>query len=825
MTRTLISKMLGSIRGTFAVEALVGVAIVLTCGAVLFREPLTSRTVEWTATSEGKAFYAYSYADQGNGGTSTAVLDSHALTLRCDLRPTYQWPYCGLGLLFDRDHQAHGIDLDTYRRVKLHLTFSGSGTMIRLALKDHDPRYRALASADDKVNQASYPVRNGEQTLRLSLDDFAVADWWKDKTRASGELARPSFANVVALEAVAGSDGKLGPQMIRIDRISFTRQLVSAETWFGAIAAFWLFLMAIILLLRRRQMRALRDSAARALEASEQLYRGILQASADAIVFLNPSGFVDLVNDAALRSMELEAAEQVVGKHWTRLWRDDSGKLVAEHLQVAERDGTSRFRGFCATSKGAPKWWDVVIAAMRNEDGSLKGMLTISRDVTNEREKSEQLEWASEHDPLTQLPNRRAFQSRLQAAVLRAVESGNQIGLLLLDLDHFKHVNDSLGHSAGDELLKNIGERLCGAVREGDFVARIGGDEFAIVLEQLHSEEAMLRVGDELQALVQAPVRIAGRAVRAGGSIGGALFPKNAATADDLFKSADTALYALKQAGRGGTRLFDSYMLDEAERSASQLRLARGAVTDRTVVPVYQPKFDLVDNSMAGLEALLRWRHPRKGLQLPGTLEEAFADYELAAKIGELMQRKVARDMRLWLDSGFDFGRVAINAAPAEFLRDDYAEHLLDILDREGVPADRIEIEITEHAFLGRANEYVARALAGLKEAGATIALDDFGTGASSLSHLRDFPVDVAKIDMSFVQQMTEDDEIAAIVTAVVRLAGSLSIDVVAEGVDKPEQLDLLRAMGCRFAQGHLFSAAVEASAVPDLVPRKQAAA
>jgi diguanylate cyclase (GGDEF)-like protein len=452
-------------------------------------------------------------------------------------------------------------------------------------------------------------------------------------------------------------------------------------------------------------------------------------------------------------------------------------------------------------------------------------MLTIARDVTGEREKSEQLKWASEHDALTHLPNRRAFQSRLQAAVLRGMASGGQIGLLLIDLDHFKHVNDSLGHSAGDELLKSIGERLRRGVREGDFVARIGGDEFAIVLEDLNSEEAMLRVGDELQLLIQSPMRIAARAVRAGASIGGALFPKHAASADDLFKNADTALYALKQDGRGGTRLFDFYMLDEAERSASQLRLARSAVTDRTVVPVSQPQFDIVDGSMSGLEALLRWRHPRKGLQLPGTLEEAFADYELAAKIGELMQGKVARDMRSWLDSGLDFGRVAINAAPAEFLRDDYAEHLLATLSEFNVPPERLEIEITEHAFLGRANEYVARALAVLKEAGVTIALDDFGTGASSLSHLRDFPVDVAKIDMSFVQQMTEDDEIAAIVTAVVRLASSLSIDVVAEGVEKPAQLDLLRAMGCRFAQGHLFTAAVEASAIARLVATKRAAA
>jgi EAL domain-containing protein (putative c-di-GMP-specific phosphodiesterase class I) len=189
------------------------------------------------------------------------------------------------------------------------------------------------------------------------------------------------------------------------------------------------------------------------------------------------------------------------------------------------------------------------------------------------------------------------------------------------------------------------------------------------------------------------------------------------------------------------------------------------------------------------------------------------------------MQHKVAVDIRRWLNDGVRFGQVSINAAPAEFLRDDYAERLLAILADNDVPADRIEVEVTEHAFLGRGPAYVARALDVLKQAGATVSLDDFGTGCSSLAHLRDFPVDVVKIDKSFIQQMTEDSEIAAIVAAVVDLANSLSIGVVAEGVETPAQLDLLRIMGCRIAQGHLFSAAAPASDVPGLMPAIRAAA
>jgi EAL domain-containing protein (putative c-di-GMP-specific phosphodiesterase class I) len=315
------------------------------------------------------------------------------------------------------------------------------------------------------------------------------------------------------------------------------------------------------------------------------------------------------------------------------------------------------------------------------------------------------------------------------------------------------------------------------------------------------------------------------RAVTAGASIGGALFPEHAESADELFKKADTALYALKDDGRGGTRLFDPYMLVEAQRTASQLNLARGAVSQSSVTPLYQPKIELDTGRVAGVEALLRWTDGRRGLQLPASVQEAFKDYELASKIGEVMHEKVADEVRRWLEAGVDFGRVSINAAPAEFLRDDYAERLLSVLEKKQVPADLIEVEVTEHAFLGRGPEYVARALEALKAAGTTIALDDFGTGSSSLSHLRDFPVDVVKIDMSFVQQMTDNNEIASIVTAVVRLAQSLGMDTVGEGVETPAQRDLLRAMGCKIAQGHLFSPAISAEEVAELFPSRRVAA
>lgn len=554
--------------------------------------------------------------------------------------------------------------------------------------------------------------------------------------------------------------------------------------------------------------------AERALAEKEQLYRSVLEASADCIKILCPAGKVRLMNDPGLKLMELEDFSAIEGRFWWELWPCEIQAEVRNASIKATNGATVRFSGCCPTATGKPKWWDVVVTPIRGSNGEISGILSICRDCTAEREKTEQLEWASEHDALTCLPNRRAFQKRLRAGVLRSMRDGTKLGLLLVDLDHFKNVNDTLGHAAGDAMLKEIARRLRGKVRETDFIGRIGGDEFAIVVENATSGADLHLVGEKAAAALQSPLQVQGRALSGGASIGGALFPDDADNANDLFKLADTALYALKAEGRGGTKLFHSYMREEAQRIASQLSLARTAITEDTVRPYYQPKVDLLTGRPAGFEALLRWVHATHGLQLPDTIEEGFKDYELASKIGALMHAKVLADMRTWLEGGVDIGRVSINAAPAEFLRDDYAERLLSRLEDYGVPASSLEIEVTEHVLMASGSKYVRRALAELKNAGVTIALDDFGTGYSSLSHLRDFPVDVVKIDKSFVQRMLLDPEISAIVLAVINLAKSLDIASVAEGIETQDQADMLRAGGCNFAQGYLLGPPVPAEAV-----------
>ena len=538
------------------------------------------------------------------------------------------------------------------------------------------------------------------------------------------------------------------------------------------------------------------------LAQKEQLYRSILNASADCIKVIALDGVIQLINPPGLELIEAADPKLVVGQNWNDHWPEDMKPTVADAFQRAAKGETSRFSGFLPTLSGKPKWWNVVVSPIRDENDEVTAVLAISRDSSEERERSQQLLWASEHDPLTALPNRRAFQARLKAAALRSMRTGSNVGLLLVDLDHFKYVNDTLGHPAGDRLLREFARRLQGALRSDDFVARIGGDEFAIIVEDLHDSNDLLRIGESAGSALKAPIRLEGRSLSSGATIGGAVFPQDAATANDLFNVADTALYALKTDGRGGTRLFHSRMQEESQRVSSQLNLARHVIRDRSLVPFFQPKVDLKSGQLIGFEALLRWPDGEHGFHLPQTIEEAFKEYELASEIGALMQQRVFEQVRNWLDRGVEFGRISLNGAPAEFLRDDYAERLLLLLAQCDVPASFIEIEVTEHALMDRSSRYVERALTMLKKAGVTVALDDFGTGYSSLSHLRDFPVDVVKMDKSFVQKINSDSEIAAIIGAVINLSRSLNVQSVAEGIETEEQLTLLRTMGCQVGQG-----------------------
>ncbi|HEY0313269.1 MAG TPA: EAL domain-containing protein [Allosphingosinicella sp.] len=550
----------------------------------------------------------------------------------------------------------------------------------------------------------------------------------------------------------------------------------------------------------------------------EALFQSILAASVDCIKILSTDGRLELMNGPGLCAMEIDDFHQLVGQEWAALWPAGERQLVESAVVQARTGDAVRFTAPCPTARGAPRWWDVIVTPIRDRRGRVARLLAISRDITAHRATADRLRRIGEEDWLTDLPNRRSFQMRVEAAALEAMDKSSTFGLLLLDLDRFKHVNDMFGHAAGDHLLRIVARRLRGVLDKGAFLARVGGDGFAVIVPDIAADLDLIRVGEAILERLQRPACFDGRLIHASASIGAALFPRDGASADELFKNADRALFATKARGRGGIQMFQQHMRQAAQREASQLSLARVALMEKSVLPFYQPKLCLASGRISGLEALLRWDHPRLGIQLPETISEAFKDYELASRIGSLIQRAVIGDIRAWLRQGVEFGHVSINASPAEFMRDDYAERLVARVQQAGICPSLVQIEVTEHAFLAQGAEHVERALRVLSANGIRISLDDFGTGYSSLSHIKDFPVDTLKIDRSFVSTIDTVAESAAIVRALVELAKNLSIEVVAEGVEDEAQRKFLAGIGCDYGQGFLFSRPVKMEEVGELL-------
>ncbi|KAB1074345.1 sensor domain-containing phosphodiesterase [Methylobacterium planeticum] len=462
----------------------------------------------------------------------------------------------------------------------------------------------------------------------------------------------------------------------------------------------------------------------------------------------------------------------------------------------------------------APEMW----LCMRAEQAEPERIVGITFDITDRKRAEARLWRTANHDPLTELPNRALFQARFRTALAEAERRGTPVGLLLIDIDDFKDVNDTLGHDAGDAMLKEMGARLSALIRPADTVARLGGDEFAVVLAQPSGLAEAAGFAEHLVARLREPFRYRDRPLSSKVSIGLAGYPTHHRLPDELMKDADIALYRAKSAGRNRVAVYAPEMRALTERRVAIAGEMREALDQGRIIPFYQPKVCLATKRIVGFEALARWRHPTDGIRAPGYFGSAFEDPELARAIGACMIGHVAADMRGWLASGLDFGRVAVNVSSAEFHQPDLAETMLGVLAAAGVPATRLEIEVTETVFLGRGSDCVAAILGRFHESGVTVALDDFGTGYASLTHLKQFPVDHIKVDQSFVRGLEQDGDDAAIVAAVIGLGRSLQTQVTAEGVETQGQADRLRAMGCDFAQGYRYAKPMIGTRIPWLI-------
>lgn len=416
------------------------------------------------------------------------------------------------------------------------------------------------------------------------------------------------------------------------------------------------------------------------------------------------------------------------------------------------------------------------------------------------------LEWSAHHDTLTGLPNRRLFQQRLDAALTAANPRPYRVGVALLDLDNFKQVNDVYGHDAGDALLRRVATILGEFARPGDTAARLGGDEFILVLPDCGSDAAFMRRMEDLMERLRQPYLFDGYRLDGRASIGMACSPGQGRDAGTLLKHADIAMYRAKAAGRGLAWMYRHDLGADVARRVDTGNAIRTAIHSGEVFAVYQPQFSLETGLIVGCEALVRYRDHMGKIHLPKEIDEVFEDSEIGVGIGACMIKHVVGDMCRWLAAGIDFGNVAINASAVELRRVDYADKLLKTLADAGLAASRLHVEVTESVFVGRGSERIEKTLRALSAGGISVALDDFGTGFASLSHLKNFPVDIIKIDRGFIASMEENTIDATIVNAVIKLAGKLGMDIIAEGVETPRQASILRSIGCKVVQGYYFA-------------------
>ncbi|WP_158219769.1 bifunctional diguanylate cyclase/phosphodiesterase [Ideonella sp. A 288] len=456
-------------------------------------------------------------------------------------------------------------------------------------------------------------------------------------------------------------------------------------------------------------------------------------------------------------------------------------------------------------------------APIHNRRGHVDGAVVVFRDVTAARAQAAALVHSAGHDTLTGLPNRTLLNDRLDHAIDMAARRHGQLAVLFLDLDAFKHINDSMGHTVGDELLQSVALRLKASVRLSDTVSRQGGDEFVVLLSEITSAQSAGRSADKIVKALAVPHIVRGQPLTVSVSVGISLYPEDGTTSEKLLQYADLAMYQAKQMGRNTHCFFEHELNNRAvERQSVESELRR-ALEMHELVLHYQPKFDLASGQVNGVEALIRWLHPTRGLLGPEQFLSVAEDCGLIVPMGRWVLEQACRQARVWLDDGVPFGHVAVNVCALEFRRNDFLQGIATTLSEAGLPARHLELELTEGVLMSDTAASVAT-LHSLSAMGVSIAVDDFGTGYSSLSYLRRFPIDVLKIDKTFVQDLGTGTGDSAIVHAIIGLGASLSYRVIAEGVETAEQLALLNAQHCGEGQGFLFSRPLTADALAALL-------
>ena len=667
----------------------------------------------------------------------------------------------------------------------------GADGTVRIPAVTGDRRVVVKLEAEQRLIQKL--VASGDQLLRMTPANPAFAAQLLDVRVRGGQVT--SISN----DAVGQMTDDTEAAYSRLVRVGITLGIL------GALVA-----VATGLLLRRVGARR----AAR--------FRSLVHFASDLITVVDPGGRIRYQSPSAQKLLGIDPYA-LLGKDYLALVdpedRSHLESIFAALGSAAGGSATAEYR--VEQAGGASRYVESIVSNLLH-DPAVEGLVLNTRDVTDRKKLEEELAHQAFHDSLTGLSNRAVFRDRLNHALARSSRHEQPIAVLLLDLDGFKTVNDSLGHDVGDELLIAVGARIQGCARASDTVARLGGDEFVVLLEDDVDEASSTAVADRLLITLATPFQVADRDVFVSASVGVAVNVVGSLDADELIRNADTAMYAAKAGGRARHEVFRPVMHERAlERFEVQADLRRALERDEFIL-FYQPIVDVVSGAVQGTEALIRWVHPTRGLLFPGDFIPAAEETGLIVPMGAWVLGEACRQTVEWR-TGFPEAAnlsVSVNLSTRQLFEPDLVAKVRDVLERSELDPSALVLEITEGSLLQGVTETIAK-LRGLKALGVRLAIDDFGTGSSSLGHLRQFPIDVLKIDKSFVDEVaTTGSEGPALVRAIIDLARTLQLDTVAEGIEEPAQLAELRSAGCRSGQGYLFAKPLQADAIIPFLQR-----
>jgi diguanylate cyclase (GGDEF)-like protein/PAS domain S-box-containing protein len=554
--------------------------------------------------------------------------------------------------------------------------------------------------------------------------------------------------------------------------------------------------------------------AEQSVRESEERLRKFADATDEGIAFQELGVLTDC--NAAVLRMTGYTYEEIVGTEIIGYVAEDCREQVMNNVRMGyERP----YESALITKDGTRIPVEFVGRVMPYKGKNYR--MSVIRDIRDRKEAEARIQFLAHHDTLTGLPNRALLLDRLEFILAAARRHGSHVAILFIDLDNFKTVNDSLGHAAGDALLRVIASRIEDALRSADVVSRLGGDEFLVVLPELEDEQAPVHVAEKLIAAVSEPVPLEGQSLSVSPSIGISLFPRDGTTVDALIKNADAAMYLAKERGRSNYQFFNERLSEAAFRALTVETRLREAIRKDQFVLHYQPQVRVDSGALTGIEALIRWPQDDGTFMPPAEFIPVAEQRGLIMPIGAWVLRQACRQNRLWQLSGLPKVSVAVNLSAVQFMQKNLVSEVERVLRETGLEPEYLEFELTESMLL-RDTAAIARTLEGLKAIGVKIAIDDFGTGHSSLMHLKRFPIDKLKIDQTFVHDIPGDPDDVAITAAIIDLALNMGITSIAEGVEKPEQLAFLRARGCEQMQGYLVSEALAAEPMARWLARRR---